>query len=125
MTIDYVESTEFASSSAKNVKPKIRIIDPFEIMDPDTYIRWMIICFSDIITKPQTNGLTKLAVVKPSTSGRKPSLPRIKVNGFKRHLNDKNHFRGNLIEIEKLYKRYFSKSVQGTLVTIANILNAI
>ncbi|CAI6370033.1 unnamed protein product [Macrosiphum euphorbiae] len=73
MTIDYVESTEFASSSAKNVKPKIRIIDPFEIMDPDRYIRWMIICFSDIISKPQTNGLTNLAVVKPSTSGRKPS----------------------------------------------------
>ncbi|CAI6353745.1 unnamed protein product [Macrosiphum euphorbiae] len=73
MTIDYVESTEFASSSAKNVKPKIRIIDPFEIMDPDRYKRWMIICFSDIISKPQTNGLTNLAVVKPSTSGRKPS----------------------------------------------------
>jgi len=31
MAIDFVESIEFASSSTKNVKPEIRIIDPFEI----------------------------------------------------------------------------------------------
>jgi len=60
--------------------------------------------FSDIIPKPQTNGITRLAVVKPSTSGPNPSLPSTKVNGVKRHLNDKNHVRENLIEIEKLYK---------------------
>jgi len=45
----------------------------------------------------------------------KPSLPNINLN----------HVQVNLIEIEKLSKKYFRKHVQDNIVSIANILNLI
>lgn len=103
------ESIKSKKSSAKNVKSIITVIDPRKMMDEDQYKMWM----------------KKLSVSKLSTFGSKPTLHNNKVNGVKYPLNDENHVRGNLVEIEKLYVKYFSKYVQDTIVIIANILNLI
>jgi len=52
-------------------------------------------------------------------------LRSIKVNEAKPPVDDKNHVKWNLIEIEKLHNEYFNNSVQVNIVTIANILNVI
>lgn len=124
MEIDCDASTESANSSAISVRQRIFVIDPRKMMNDDKYLLYVNV-FADNLFKHQTNGMKKSAIpVKLSTNGPKPSQST-KINGVKLPLNNKNNVKGNLIEIEKLYKKYFSKSVQDTIVTIANILNII
>jgi len=123
--IDCDEITESSNSSAKNLKPRIWVIDPKEMMDENNFIKWMKIVCPDNKSKHSTNGLKKLEVAKPSTNGPKLSSNSSKVNGIKHTSNGKNHEKGALIEIENVYKKYFTKSVQDTIVIIANILNII
>ncbi|XP_060877923.1 uncharacterized protein LOC132950461 isoform X2 [Metopolophium dirhodum] len=125
MVIDCNEFTESSNSSAKNLNPRIWVIDPREMMDENNYIKWMNMILPDNKSKHSTNGQNKLVAAKPSTSGPKPSSNGTKVNGIKHTLNGKNHEKGALTEIENVYKQYFSKSVQDTIVIIANILNII
>ncbi|XP_003246470.1 uncharacterized protein LOC100574764 [Acyrthosiphon pisum] len=125
MVIDCDEITESSNSSANNLKPRIWVIDPRKMMDENNFIKWMKMIRPDNKSKHSTNGLKKLVVAKPSTSGPKPSSNSTKVNGIKHTLNGKNHEKGALIEIENVYKKYFGKSVQDTIVIIANILNII
>ncbi|KAL4143659.1 hypothetical protein QTP88_005969 [Uroleucon formosanum] len=125
MVIDCDEVTESENSSTKNLKPRIWVIDVKKMMDEDNLLRWKEMILPDNKFKHPTNGLKKIVVAKPSTNGPKPSSNSTKVNGIKQPLNCKNQVKGNLIEIENLYKKYFSKSVQDTIVIIANILNII
>ncbi|XP_029347894.1 uncharacterized protein LOC100569364 [Acyrthosiphon pisum] len=62
--------------------------------------------------------MKKLAVVKLPISGPK-------VTELKHAVNSKKYVRGDLVKIEKLYTKYFSKSIIDTIVIIANILNII
>jgi len=121
--IDCYESTKSENSPAKNVWPRINVIDARKIMEKDKYINWM----NTLGIKPKhiTNGETNLAVAKPSTSKLNPSSHSTKVNELKYHFSAKNHVRGNLIEIEKIFKKYFGRSVLDTVIIIANIVNII
>lgn len=120
------ESTKSTNSSTKNVKSMINVINVRKMMEEDKYIRWMKCLYLDINqTEHLTNGNTNLAVAQPSTDKFNNSLYSTKLNGVKYPLNAKNHVRGNLIEIEKLYKKYFGKSVLDTIIAITNILNII
>ncbi|XP_060872577.1 uncharacterized protein LOC132946544 isoform X2 [Metopolophium dirhodum] len=119
------ESIESEKSSEKNVKSMIRVIDPRKMMDEKAYKMWMKNYHFGIKPKHLRTDINNLSVAKLSTTRFQRSLHSNKVNGVKHPLNSKNHVRGNLIEIEKLYIKYFSKCVQDTIVTIANILNII
>ncbi|XP_003242888.1 uncharacterized protein LOC100576056 [Acyrthosiphon pisum] len=121
--IDCDESTKSGNSSAKNVWPRINVIDVRKMMEKDKYINWM----NTLGIKPKLikNGNTNLVVAKPSTSKINPSSHSTKVNGLKYPLNDENNVGGNLIEIEKILKKYFGRSVLNTVVVIANIVNII
>jgi len=113
------ESIESEKSSEKNVKSMIRIIDPKKMMDEDAYKMWMKNYPFCILSKHLRTNIKKLSVAKLSTTRSQPSLHSNNT------LNAENLVRGNLIKIEKLYKKYFIKSVRDTIVIIANILNII
>jgi len=124
MEIDSEISPDLTNSAANNLYGKIQLIDPKKMMSEDMYKRFLCM-FADLKSKP-TNGVKKSAnSVKLSSNGPKVSLHSTKVNGVKLPFNGKNNIKGNLTVIEKLYKKYFSKTVQDTIVTIANILNII
>ncbi|XP_008181857.2 uncharacterized protein LOC100572091 [Acyrthosiphon pisum] len=80
------------SSNSSNVLAKISVIDPRKMMNDDKYI-WYINVFLD---------------KKPVSTSDKTVKSALNEN-FK------------LIEIEKLYKKYYSKFVQDTIVVIANL----
>ncbi|XP_003246246.1 uncharacterized protein LOC100568840 [Acyrthosiphon pisum] len=117
------ESIESEKSLEKSVKSMIRIIDPRKMMDEDNYKMW--IKNTGIEPKHLRTDIKKLSVAKLSTVRSQPSFHSNKANGVKHTLNGENLVRGNLIKIEKLYIKYFSKCVQDTIVIIANILNII
>ncbi|KAL4082968.1 hypothetical protein QTP88_023974 [Uroleucon formosanum] len=119
------ESIQSEKSSVKNVKSMISVIDLRKMMDDDQYKMWMKNYHFDTESKHLTTDMKKLSVSKLSTIGSKPTLHNNKVNRVKHSLNFENCIRGNLVEIEKLYIKYFSKYVQDTIVIIANILNII
>jgi len=121
--IDYDESAKTENSSAKNVWPRINVIDARKMMEKDKYINWMKI----LRTKPKLirNDKTHLAVDKPFTSKFNPLSHSTKVNELKHPLNSKNHVRRDLIAIEKIFKMYFRRSVLDNVIIIANIVNII
>ncbi|XP_060870647.1 uncharacterized protein LOC132945048 [Metopolophium dirhodum] len=91
MLIDCDEFTESENSSAKNLKPRIWVIDPKKMMDTNNYIRWMKMISPDNKSKHPTDHLKKLADAKPIHP--KPSSNSTKVNGIKHPKNVKNHVR--------------------------------
>ncbi|XP_022181956.1 uncharacterized protein LOC111041828 [Myzus persicae] len=98
-----VESAEHFS--AKNVNSTVRIIDPSIMINAeDRYSKFL--------------NVSELSKKKLSSCS-------AKVNVVKQPLNEKNHIKRNSVVIEKLHKKYFSKFVQDSIVTIANILNII
>ncbi|XP_060858973.1 uncharacterized protein LOC132936291 [Metopolophium dirhodum] len=125
--IDCDESTKSENSSAKNVWPIINLIDARKMMEKDKYINWMntLNTSLDIRPKRRTNGKTNLAVAKPSTSKLNTSSHSTKVNELKNPLNDKNNVGEDLFEIEKIFKKYFGKSVLDAVIIVANIVNII
>ncbi|XP_016661291.1 uncharacterized protein LOC100574406 [Acyrthosiphon pisum] len=126
IVIDCEESTTSANSSATNVKQKLWVKDLKKMMDADNYIKWLkIINYKNKPNHP-TNGMKKLAVAKLPISGtiRKP-LSGLKVADLKHDVYVKKYKKEHLVKIERLYKKYFSKSVQDAIVIIANILNII
>jgi len=125
--IDCDESTKSENFSAKNVRPRINVIDARKMMEKDKYINWMNSLYKSLAIKPKriTNGKTNLAVTKPSTSKLNTSSHSTKVNKLKYPLNTKNHVREDLFEIEKIFKKYFGISVLDTVIIVANIVNII
>ncbi|CAI6376358.1 unnamed protein product [Macrosiphum euphorbiae] len=117
------ESIESEKSSEKNVRSMIRVVDLRKIMDEDNYKIWM----KNVGIEPKhlRTDIKKLTAAKLSTTRYQPFLHNYKVNGVKHTLNGENLVRRNLIEIKKLYKKYFIKCVRDTIVIIANILNII
>jgi len=105
MVIDCASESE--NSSAENVRPNIWDVDQKRIIGDDEY-------------KPLTKELPE-----PFTIENKTNLSSNKVNGAIPPLSVKNHVKLNLIQIEKIHKEYFIKSVQTTIVIVANILNVI
>lgn len=118
MEISCEESTKSENSSAKKVKPIIWVKDINKMMDSDQCIRWLEMI--NFIQKPNhlINGMKVVA-------GHKFSTTRPIVNGVQQSLKVKKINREYLIKIEKLYKKYFFKSVNDTIVIIANIINII
>lgn len=117
------EPIESEKSSEKNVRSMIRVVDLRKIMDEDNYKIWM----KNVGIEPKhlRTDIKKLTAAKLSTTRYQPFLHNHKVNGVKHTLNGENLVRRNLIQIEKLYKKYFIKCVRDTIVIIANILNII
>ncbi|XP_029347788.1 uncharacterized protein LOC100570368 [Acyrthosiphon pisum] len=87
------------------------------MMDADQCTRWLKMI--NFVQKPnhQINSMKLLADDKLSTIPKENGVkPALKVNKMNREY---------LIKIEKLYKKYFCKSVIDTIVIIANIINII
>jgi len=123
--VSMAEFIESEKSSGKNLKSMIKVIDPRKMMEEDDYKMFMKNYPFVIEPKHLKTDIKKLSVSKPSTASSLPYLHSNNVNGVKHTLNAKHFVRGHLIEIEKVYIKYFSKCVQDTIVTIANILNII
>ncbi|CAI6352395.1 unnamed protein product [Macrosiphum euphorbiae] len=115
-----------ANSSATNVEQKVWVKDLKKMMDVDNYKRWQKIFNYNNKPNHPTNSTKKLAVAKLPISGPISgpiSLPKLTV--LKHAVNGKKYVRGHLVKIEKLYIKYFTKTVQDTVVVIASILNII
>jgi len=124
-----LDTDRIDNSSDKNIK---LAVDPKKIINGgDDYFKHIIAfevphiteSFSlNEICKHQKNGMNELEVTKLSTSRPETSLRSATVNEAIQTLNEKKSVILNLIEIEKLYEKYFNQFVYDTIVIIANII---
>lgn len=88
---------------------KIRVRDPHSMIEDSMIERFYSLFFEQKLPKIQRTIIKKIIIPSNQSLSAHPVI--------RRHLS--------LKEIEELYKKYFSKSVQDTIVIIANILNII
>jgi len=91
-------------------------MDSRKMMTEVNHQKWLRICYPERYSDEAINVTNDSKDNEPSTS---------ESNEDKRSESCKNKTEENKIKIEDLYERYFSKSVQDTIVIIANILNVI
>ncbi|XP_027843371.1 uncharacterized protein LOC114124329 isoform X3 [Aphis gossypii] len=121
---DSDKSAESSNSSANTVS-RIRVVDPKNIMEDDKYSLFLKI-FSDLKFKNPPNTVKKSVSSFKASSILAKDIQMIRETTANMASNKvKAQGRGNLIGIEKVYRKYFSKSKQDTIVIIANILNII
>ncbi|KAL5238286.1 hypothetical protein ACI65C_005696 [Semiaphis heraclei] len=113
-----VKQEPIASTSTEYSAQSIWVADYAQLMTDANYKKWLQMYKKQKNYNEVTNGTNNLEDDKPSTS--EPNS-----NGVARSFNGKCNKNGQLIKYENLYQKYFSKSVQDTIVIIANTLNII
>lgn len=101
------ENTE-STNLPNSLVGKIKIRDPSTMMDESTFKKFTMLFFENNINNPLSDNILKN--VPPNSISNTLSLQRVKLS---------------LSEIENLYVKYFSKTIQDTIVVIASILNII